>query len=453
MLRTQARLTLSVVWCLIQTSQNAARPVHFIESCGSKKIAVLDLSVTSKSADVSPCDMEDNMHVMANCRSRHRVWKSPSSWQMLLRPQVRESSGVIYKGPHPDGTKQSHISGTHAAPWFLAKAIRTSGHFTEDLEQADLVFVDDYCLQMKWLAQVHSYGHQDTVAAYALDMAYDVMIESHRWQRHHGADFIFFDSHPGFRWGAPAIRIQDKICNVFVNSTMLVPDRPMRTGCRTFLQMPRVLVTPYNPNSQRINSRRMDLPVTKPFDERGTLLYNRATCHVGKTQNAGKSFRWYLSQEVFPKLSVAGIDVTCTNVEFNGQHQDFEEMMESMTDSKFCLALPGDSASTRRLSEIMLANCIPVFAGPPYHSMPFHESIDWSAAGVFFNISSYSSWLDGTFHWELSTTELPDSPNDGRWWSPDTDPSHLNFISVDEAAQVSELWGSAILRPAMLSTA
>ena len=49
------------------------------------------------------------------------------------------------------------------------------------------------------------------------------------------------------------------------------------------------------------------------------------------------------------------VRVKCTNAELGGKHQSFKEMLGHMEHSVFCLALPGDSPSTRRLSEIFLA--------------------------------------------------------------------------------------------------
>ena len=37
--------------------------------------------------------------------------------------------------------------------------------------------------------------------------------------------------------------------------------------------------------------------------------------------------------------------------------------MDRMRNATFCLSMPGDSASTRRLSETIMAGCIPVFIG------------------------------------------------------------------------------------------
>ena len=47
-----------------------------------------------------------------------------------------------------------------------------------------------------------------------------------------------------------------------------------------------------------------------------------------------------------------------------------EKQMEMYLSSRFCLMLPGDSQTSRRLPEAVMAGCVPVFLGPPFHSMP-----------------------------------------------------------------------------------
>ena len=61
--------------------------------------------------------------------------------------------------------------------------------------------------------------------------------------------------------------------------------------------------------------------------------------------------------------------------QFPAGRQSYASMSERMRHTVFCPAFPGDSPSTRRLSEIFLAGCIPVFLGPPWHSMPFSETV------------------------------------------------------------------------------
>jgi hypothetical protein len=81
--------------------------------------------------------------------------------------------------------------------------------------------------------------------------------------------------------------------------------------------------------------------------------------------------------------------------------------MERMRDATFCLSMPGDSASTRRLSETIMAGCIPVFLGPPYASMPLADDVKYREFGVFFNITDYSGWLADRMEWEVHPSVRP----------------------------------------------
>ena len=65
------------------------------------------------------------------------------------------------------------------------------------------------------------------------------------------------------------------------------------------------------------------------------------------------------------------------------------QVLEIMQTATFCLVLPGDSASSRRTSEIFMSGCIPVFIGPPYATMPFGDAVDYKAAAFFFNITDH----------------------------------------------------------------
>ena len=49
----------------------------------------------------------------------------------------------------------------------------------------------------------------------------------------------------------------------------------------------------------------------------------------------------------------------------------YGEVLLEMRRSVFCFVLPGDTASSRRLTDAMLSGCIPVFLGAPWHAMPF----------------------------------------------------------------------------------
>jgi hypothetical protein len=66
-----------------------------------------------------------------------------------------------------------------------------------------------------------------------------------------------------------------------------------------------------------------------------------------------------------------------------------------MIASDFCLALSGDTASSRRISEIIVSGCIPVFVGPPWHSRPLQKHIPWDKIALFFEIRNAFRWPAG----------------------------------------------------------
>ena len=104
--------------------------------------------------------------------------------------------------------------------------------------------------------------------------------------------------------------------------------------------------------------------------------YSRAKCDPWGSDSPfdGKRMRYWFSFVEWGESKE--LDVRCTDNSLNPDgHLSFPTMYSKMRSSKFCPAFPGDAASTRRLSEIFLAGCIPVFVGPPYHSMPFGDTV------------------------------------------------------------------------------
>lgn len=93
-----------------------------------------------------------------------------------------------------------------------------------------------------------------------------------------------------------------------------------------------------------------------------------------------------------------------------------------MRRSVFCLLVPGDNVSSGRLTEAILAGCIPVvssspdewnaaatpephglelwhamqFIGDPWHELPFnHGEVEWPNIAVFIKVQS-PGWTDAT---------------------------------------------------------
>ena len=101
---------------------------------------------------------------------------------------------------------------------------------------------------------------------------------------------------------------------------------------------------------------------------------------------------------------------------------DHSQVLQTMEETIFCLLLPGDSVSSRRLAEIMLSGCIPVFIGPPYHNMPLSEYADYKATSIFLHVEEMAELAK-----DRAVLERPDENSsavnlfDSRWWIPSID--------------------------------
>ena len=63
---------------------------------------------------------------------------------------------------------------------------------------------------------------------------------------------------------------------------------------------------------------------------------------------------------------------------------------QEMWRAVFCLLLPGDTASSSRLTEAMLAGCIPIFLGPPWHAQPLPARLRYPDFSLFFQLDALS---------------------------------------------------------------
>ena len=74
------------------------------------------------------------------------------------------------------------------------------------------------------------------------------IIQMPRWKRKDGADFIFYDPHPGFATGRAEMPVIDMMCNRFKNAMHIVAERSQRNVCQTYWTMAdKLLIVPYVP--------------------------------------------------------------------------------------------------------------------------------------------------------------------------------------------------------------
>ncbi|CAL8469510.1 g9051 [Coccomyxa elongata] len=348
---------------------------------------------------------------------------------------------------------QPHYLSQNAGPWYVYHTLRNSVNSVRTIAEADVVYVYDYCYVMWALGDHHARDHwwlrdnynPDRKAGHYLLSSYRAIMGLPRWRRTGGRDFVFYHSHPGFEWDdlAMTTAYQDMLCVDFQWATVLVVEQGQRWRCPSY--SPRsTIVVPYS-STESVNT----IPL-RPDGEKESLLFFRGKCDPAIPSNMGKLMRSHVvrhlregiaagqppqGQRAAPEINVcchgqaAGDEVRCTEREFEQNvfvTQRHKLVLEQMANSAFCLILPGNSQSSQRLTEAFLAGCIPVFIGPPWHSLPFTQKVDYASAALFLNISSPASEaLPWWSHPELKVhkgldprTQLEDrfSPS---WWFAD----------------------------------
>ncbi|BDA47957.1 probable xyloglucan galactosyltransferase GT14 at C-terminar half [Coccomyxa sp. Obi] len=386
-------------WLVIGIESQADLPI-----CEGRKIYVLDVGVFADQQSMPACNPDTTFRVdpITNVPFLHDD------------PQVRNAYLPQYLGQY-------------SGPWHLAQAIRGSQYVTTDLDAADIVYVYDYCYYTWWLSFVHSNGRvqrDDPTPGDHLLKSYQALIQTPRWQRHDGADFVFYDPHPGFGTGRAEMPVIDMMCNTFRNAMHIVAERSQRNVCQHYWTMSqKLLIVPYVPATSDIARplKGFQMKVT-PANERHIMLWFRTKCLPYIMEGQGRYVNGHrFCHHVAIALGKAGVDVdvSCTDRQLGGRPLPFRSIMERMRNATFCLSMPGDSASTRRLSETIMAGCIPVFVGPPYASMPMADHVNYREFSVFINISDYSGWLQDKMEWEIHPTIRPYHVLNPWTWIPD----------------------------------
>ena len=84
--------------------------------------------------------------------------------------------------------------------------------------------------------QVHTKGRkmpdEASPAGDWLMALYGSMLSSSRWQRNRGADFVFYDPHPGFTDGTVEAAYYKLLCDDFQHAMQIVVERGQRNICK-----------------------------------------------------------------------------------------------------------------------------------------------------------------------------------------------------------------------------
>ena len=277
----------------------------------------------------------------------------------------------------------------YATEYWLSQAIMNSSKYEDDPDKADLIFVDMYCYHMAWLAYIHPLGNRNTTDPEPyMRKALDRIVKSERFVSSKGGDHVFVHPSPIMS----GLFKEEAMCEDLASALHLVPERSsLCVWTPNSASQGLALIMPY--------AATLDLDFETDLEnvERDVLLYYRGGCgHPHKSIRglfaAGKMMRYNLIHSIEMERNASDIDVKCA-CDICDNHTPHKEVMMGYRRSRFCPILPSNVQSSRRLSEVILSGCIPVFIGPPFHSLPLELDVDYRSMGIFINITN-SSWID-----------------------------------------------------------
>lgn len=280
----------------------------------------------------------------------------------------------------------------YASEYWLSKAIRESSMHEPDADKADIIFVDMYCYHLAWLAYIHPLGNRNTTDPEPyMRKTLDKIVKSERYSKSKGGDFVFVHPSPIMR----GLFKEEAMCEDLASAFHLVPERSsLCVWTPDAASTGSSLIMPY------VATLDLDLESDLLHNDRDLLLYYRGGCghpdpSVRGLFAAGKMLRYDFVHSIEAERKADDIDIKCS-CDICDNHTPHAEVMQGYRRSRFCPILASNVQSSRRISEVVLSGCIPVFIGPPFHSLPLHLDVDYSSMGIFLNVTNSSSWIDET---------------------------------------------------------
>jgi len=152
-----------------------------------------------------------------------------------------------------------------------------------------------------------------------------------------------------------------------------------------------------------------------PTKDRDILLYLRIPCYrTGDEECPAKILIQSIESKLESMQKITGVQVipslqTCAEYH---ERKARNLTARDMTRSKFCAVIPSvKSQNTIDLPLAIQSGCIPVFLGPPFHSMPMVLDVAYSKIAVFIHIVEHSKLIWDFDELHIASGELEPDDN------------------------------------------
>ena len=255
-----------------------------------------------------------------------------------------------------------------AAPLLFSRTLAlTPQHLAMRVDDADVILVD---MSEYSAALVVSWRGHKPIDHSPIEHVMRTIHTSSLWAATQGRGFVFMAPHPlelgyFYRDGYP--------CSLGKNAYYLVVEPGQL--CTDAQAKENSTTIPYS----SVAHVQFD-PAYLAEKSRATLLWHRSNCG-----DANAFYGMHLRTRIIAALRAHNAsDVVAACSGERADRVEHRATVEEMLGARFCLVLAGDTQSSRRLTEVMLTGCIPVFVGPPWHAMPLADSVPWKTFAMFF---------------------------------------------------------------------
>lgn len=278
-----------------------------------------------------------------------------------------------------------HSAHQHGGGFWIAEALRASPLRVNDSRNADIIFVDMHCYHSWFISYLRRGEELEALGSPKSTMVAQLKELFSRPEQTRGGG-----SHLAYYLPIPAsVTIYGQFLELEMRRSMeLVLEqgflgRSVREGK---LRDHEALVLPYSSTE--------DIDPTLPLlpDSRDIFMFFRAGCSDSKDRSAGIIMRAKFIAAIESNSPPADVDVACTCSVCPG-HISHRESEERLARSVYCPVLAGDTQASARLTEVVLAGCLPVFVGPPWHTMPLIDEIDYRTFGTFIRIADTTPYI------------------------------------------------------------
>jgi hypothetical protein len=229
--------------------------------------------------------------------------------------------------------------------YYIHQALLRSPLRTDDPDEADFIFVANYATY-QWSSCPKGVSPEkcQTEEGQATADAIKIVRESPLWKRRGGTDFVFVLGHP-YTYAQFYHQIKNSLC--------LVVDMDKSPLLKNYQIIPYVVTPHVFPAGARLG--------------RETLLYFNGYRSSSPTR----------SNLLNAYKGIADKDVKVVDKDRANNLLPHSEYVGQLQRSIFCLVVRGDTSSSRRLYEAIVAGCLPVIVSEGIE-LPFEKHIDYS---------------------------------------------------------------------------